>query len=124
MERATRLLIVDDDPAVRDVLAAILEQDGWSVDTVPDGEMAIERLRAEPYDAVILDLLMPRMPGEEVVAFIRDQGIRTTVIVISGASAERRGGVDPDVVTLTMPKPIEIGDLRVVVRAIAAAVTV
>ena len=123
MERAPSILIIDDDPAVREVLAAILEKDGWSAESVPDGELAIERLRTRTFDAILLDLLMPRVPGEEVIAFIREQGILTPVIVISGASSGRRGSVDPNVVTLMMSKPIEIGDLRTVVRAIAGTVT-
>jgi DNA-binding response OmpR family regulator len=113
-----RLLIVDDDPAIRDILCAVLKRDGWQADSVADGEAAIGRLRTSAYDLIVLDLLMPRSSGEDVIRFMKENAIATRVIVVSAVSNERGHELDPQVVTLTLQKPIELGDLRAVVRAI------
>lgn len=113
-----RLLIVDDDPAIRDILSAVLRRDGWFTECAADGQYAIERLGEAAFDLVVLDLVMPRSGGEEVIRFIKERGIDTRVIVVSAKSAERSHALDPMVVTLTLQKPIELNDLRTVVRAI------
>jgi DNA-binding response OmpR family regulator len=113
-----RLLIVDDDPAIRDILCAVLRRDGWDADSVADGEAAMQRLGKASYDLIVLDLLMPRSGGEEVIRFIRENNIDTRIIVVSAVSAERSHELDPQLVTLTLQKPIELNDLRMVVRAI------
>lgn len=113
-----RLLIVDDDPAIRDILSAVLRRDGWSAECAADGQFAIQRLGEAAFDLVVLDLVMPRSGGEEVIRFIKENGIDTRVIVVSAMSAERGHELDPRVVTVTLQKPIELNDLRTVVRAI------
>lgn len=117
MTAAQKVLIVDDDPAVREILSAILQREAVACDVASDGEQAVEFLRRETYAAVLLDLLMPRLDGEGVVAFMREQAIPTPVIVMS---AETHGSheLDPAIVRVQMQKPIELGDLRMVVRAI------
>lgn len=113
---ARRALIVDDDPAVRDILSIILRRDGWAADTAADGEQAIARLAESEYSVIVLDLMMPRIDGAGVIAHIRERGIRTPVIVVSAVA--RMQVLDPQVVTLSLQKPFELGDLRAVVRAI------
>jgi CheY-like chemotaxis protein len=67
-----RALIVDDDEPIRDLLATIVRQQGFSVDTARDGVEAIERLnRGGTYHVVLLDLMMPRVNGYDVLQFIR-----------------------------------------------------
>jgi DNA-binding response OmpR family regulator len=111
-----RVLIVDDDPAVRDILAAVLRHEGWNADAVSDGERAIESLQLRPYDAMILDLLMPRVDGTGVIAYVREQNLKMPVIVLSAVSKMHE--LDPNVVTVAMQKPFEISELRVVIRAL------
>jgi DNA-binding response OmpR family regulator len=111
-----RVLIVDDDPAVRDILAAVLRHEGWNADAVSDGERAIESLQLRPYDAMILDLLMPRVDGTGVIAYVREQKLKMPVIVLSAVSKMQE--LDPNVVTVAMQKPFEISELRVVIRAL------
>jgi DNA-binding response OmpR family regulator len=113
-----RLLIVDDDPAIRDILCAVLRRDGWDADSVADGEAAMQRLSTSSYDLIVLDLLMPRSGGEEVIRFVKENHIDTRIIVVSAVSNERSHELDPQLVTLTLQKPIELNDLRMVVRAI------
>jgi DNA-binding response OmpR family regulator len=115
-----RVLIVDDDPAVRDILAAVLRHEGWNADAVADGERAIECLKLRPYDAMILDLLMPRVDGRGVIAYVKEQDLKMPVIVLSAVTDQTRD-LDPRVVTVAMQKPFEISELRVVIRALRDA---
>jgi len=112
-----RILIVDDDPAVREILAAVLERQGLKSEVAADGEQAIACLEQNEYGAVLLDLLMPRLDGRGVIRFMRERGIRTPVIVISALS-DAGAELDPDVVRVTMQKPISLRDLNAVVQAL------
>jgi signal transduction histidine kinase len=80
-----RILVVDDEELNRILLAANLEQSGYSVETAADGQQALRLLRTEPFDAVLLDLVMPRMDGYQVLAEMKGDAAlrRTPVIVIS-----------------------------------------
>ena len=118
MTAPQKVLIVDDDPAVREILSAILQREAVASDVASDGEQALDFLRRERYAAVLLDLLMPRLDGEGVIAFIREQGITTPVIVMAAVTGDGTHELDPSIVRVQMQKPIELGDLRVVVRAI------
>ncbi len=113
-----RTLIVDDEPAIRDILSVILQRDGWDVTTAADGEEAVQRISHEKFDIIVLDLLMPRMNGGEVLAFMAEHDNKTPVVVVSGASSDQHQALDSGIVRVTLKKPFEIGDLRAVLRAI------
>lgn len=66
-----RALIVDDDEPIRSMLGRIVEHQGFAVDTARDGVEAIERLSADGYDVVLLDLMMPRVDGYGVLNWMR-----------------------------------------------------
>jgi DNA-binding response OmpR family regulator len=68
----SRVLVVDDDRAVSDVVARYLARDGYQVETVSDGTSALERATARPPDLVVLDLMLPGISGLEVCRRIRD----------------------------------------------------
>ena len=68
-----RLLLAEDERALSKALATILERSNYSVDTVYDGEAALEYLAADNYDGVILDIMMPKLDGFAVVRAIRQQ---------------------------------------------------
>ena len=63
---SSRILIVDDEPALRDVLADALAGAGYASGAAPDGETALARLAAERFDLVVLDVVLPRTGGLEV----------------------------------------------------------
>jgi CheY-like chemotaxis protein len=65
------VLVVDDEPDVRDVLVRTLERQGWTAATANDGCDALEAVAAQPPDLILLDLMMPRMDGFEFVAELR-----------------------------------------------------
>ena len=112
-----RVLIVDDDPAIRQILRVLLERDGIQADIAEDGERATTMLRARKYSVVLLDLLMPRLDGHGVIAFMNEQKINTPVIVIS-AVGDTAIDLDPHLVRVVMQKPFEARDLRKVVAAV------
>jgi DNA-binding response OmpR family regulator len=111
-----QVLIVDDDPAVRQIMTALLRRDGVECDVAADGESAMRMLGASEYRAVVLDLLMPRVDGRSVVAFMRERGIETPVIVVSAISDAH--DLDPGIVRVAMQKPFDPRELRTVVNAV------
>jgi two-component system, OmpR family, response regulator MprA len=91
-----RLLVVDDDPSVREALALVLDLHGFEVSTAVDGREAIRTLAVAPPDAVILDVLMPGLDGLEVCRRIRATGDRTPVLMLTARTevSERVAGLE------------------------------
>ena len=71
--RSLRVLIVDEDPDLRESLSMLLEFGGYQVDTAENGRAAVENVRSSRYDAVILDVHMPVMDGIAAARLIREQ---------------------------------------------------
>jgi two-component system nitrogen regulation response regulator NtrX len=82
--RASRILIVDDEPGVRSALEGILVDEGFYVRAEPSGEEALERLASEPFDAVLLDVWLPGIDGLETLVRLRQRGSDPEVVMISG----------------------------------------
>jgi len=93
---AMHLLVVDDDPAVLEALALVLDLNGFEVTTAVDGRDAIRTLSAASPDAVILDVLMPGIDGLEVCRRIRASGDRTPVLMLTARTevSERVAGLE------------------------------
>src|SRR3954469_11756041 len=68
-----RVLVVDDEPMVRDTLGQVLSDEGYVVDLAVDGEAALERVHAARPDAILLDLMMPGMNGRQFLQVLRDK---------------------------------------------------
>jgi excisionase family DNA binding protein len=83
-----RILVVDDEQAVRDLLAKTLTMADYDVDSAPDGATAIDRMRAVEYDLLITDLKMPGMDGLSVIREARRATPDLPVIIITGYSTE------------------------------------
>lgn len=90
------VLIVDDEPQVRDIVATYLERDGFMVRTAQDGEEALAAIRAKRPDALVLDLMLPKINGLQVLQTLRDDGDDVPVIVLSarGKENERVAGLE------------------------------
>jgi two-component system response regulator ResD len=90
-----RVLVVDDEPIVRDVLTRYLVRGGFDVDEAGDGEAALASFRSSPPDLVVLDLMLPRMDGVEVFTRIRERS-DTPVIMLTarGQDADRIVGLE------------------------------
>jgi len=91
-----RLLVVDDDPSVREALALVLDLNGFEVTTAIDGREAIRTLSVDAPDAVILDVLMPGLDGLEVCRRLRATGNRTPVLMLTARAevSERVAGLE------------------------------
>ena len=112
-----KVLVVDDEPAIRALIAKIVQRAGFDVDIARDGGEAIEKLRAGGHSVLVIDLMMPVMDGYEVIRTIRDMHLHNVAIIVITAgdtAAIRR--LDPGVVHSVLRKPFDIdvlGDLIV-----------
>jgi two-component system response regulator MprA len=119
MAEQARILVVDDEPAVQSALARALTLESYEVAQAADGLEALERLGATPYEAVILDIAMPRLDGLEVCRRLRLGGDRTPVLMLTA-----RGEVDDRVAGLDagaddyLVKPFALRELLARVRAL------
>jgi two-component system, OmpR family, response regulator MprA len=117
--RAGRVLVVDDDPEVREAVETALELEGHRVTTASDGLAALKRLGLAEFDAVVLDVLMPNLDGFEVCRRLRASGNRTPILILTARDSEQdtiRGldlGADDYLV-----KPFGLGELLARVRAL------
>lgn len=83
---ATRILVVDDDETIRDIVAQALELDGFTAETARDGAEALERIRDSPPHGIVLDLMMPVMSGWQLLERCRAEDLCTsTPIVVMSA---------------------------------------
>ena len=115
-----KILVADDDPTLRSELAELLRGDGHEVDIAVDGAEALERLESEAFEVALLDLVMPRATGLEILHRLRIVRPETAVVMITGhgsvdvaVEAMKGGAVD------FVVKPFEIESLQRILRSIA-----
>ena len=117
--KARRILLVDDEPGIRTSLSAVLEDEGYSVVAVADGEAGLAQLETESFDCVLLDVWLPGMDGMEVLNRIQERlgDERPAVVMISGHGnietalrATRMGAFD------FIEKPLTIDKVLLVVK--------
>ncbi len=115
-----KVLIADDETAVRKLAVSILEMNGYVVDPVATGEAALERFRAEGgrYDLVILDLGMPGMGGARCLEAIRKESPGVRVIVASGFVPDGQAALIRGLGATIIGKPYGVGDFEDTVRRI------
>ncbi|WP_188261889.1 response regulator [Azospirillum tabaci] len=114
-----RLLVVEDDPALARQLAERLEGEGYAVDRAADGEEGQFLGETEPYDAIVLDLGLPRVDGLTVLRSWRAQGITAPVIILTarGAWTEKVQGIDAGADDY-LAKPFSMEELLARIRAL------
>lgn len=120
-ERETSVLVVDDDRAIRELLRAVFRREGLTVDVAPDGEGAVELLRKNRFRVIVLDLMMPRLSGWEVIGWLRSNPKYRPRTVIISTAADRNvlADLDPDIVNAIFVKPFDVAELGAYVRACA-----
>ncbi len=114
-----RILIVEDDHKIASFIQKGLKQAGYAVDHVADGESALEMVLVNPYDAAVVDIMLPRLDGLSLIEEMRQQNIHTPVIILSA-----RRSVDDRIRGLKaggddyLTKPFSFSELLVRVQAL------
>ena len=119
------ILIVEDEPATREMLRRILEKEGWHVTEAENGRVGLERAAQEPPALVLLDLMMPEMDGFGFIEHFRasDAGLVTPIIVLTAKdlSQDERRRLDGSVAQVLQKgqhsHDVVLGELRRIVRA-------
>ena len=83
MQDKMRVLVVDDDSGMCETLSAILEIKGYYVDTAGDGHQAIEKVRTDHFDFVLMDIRMPRLNGAEAYRIMRDENPDLEIVLMT-----------------------------------------
>ncbi|HEU4388466.1 MAG TPA: response regulator [Blastocatellia bacterium] len=115
-----RILVADDNPAVREFLATVLEEAGFEVSQASDGAETLKRFRESPADLVLCDVFMPAKDGLEIIKVLRGEHPAIKIIAISGDSsaldmlrvAQFLGATE------VLSKPIDVAKLLSTVRRV------
>lgn len=113
-----RLLFAEDDRDISKAVQTLLERSGYSVDAVYNGQDALDYIEQADYDGVILDWMMPKKTGIEVLAWMRGKGISTPVLMLTARDAieDRVEGLDSGADDY-LPKPFAASELLARIRA-------
>jgi DNA-binding NtrC family response regulator len=117
MRKINKLLVVDDEPSILKVMKANLLKEGYEVHTADDGLIALEKIKAESYDTIITDYLMPHLNGLELLAKMKENHIEVPLIIVTAygsieqaVSAMHNGAVN------YLTKPLNYDELLSVVQ--------
>lgn len=112
-----KILVVDDEQSLREVLSIMLKRAGYAVTSVSDGEEAVEQLQKEIFDLVITDLRMPKVDGMEVLRAVKSASPETVVLIItafatadSAVEAMKQGAYD------YLTKPFQVDEVQLIIR--------
>lgn len=115
-----KALIVEDDPAIRRLVEKLLARHRIHIDTAPDGKIAIDKLRETTYSVIVLDLMVPEVNGFQVIDFIKSQGLRIPVAVVSAVSQQALKNLDLDIVKLVISKPFDVDEFTKAILGLCA----
>ena len=112
-----KILVIDDERSIRNLMQEILEDEGHSVDVAENGVKGVELADREKYDIIFCDIKMPELSGEEVLDTLRNKGIETPVIMISGhgdietaVSCIKKGAFD------FLSKPLDLNRILITIK--------
>lgn len=113
------VLLVDDEPKVREIVATYLERDGFQVRSASDGEQALQSIATKCPDAIVLDLMLPKISGLEIIDQLRRDQNMVPIIVLSakGQEHERVAGLELGADDY-LPKPASPREVAARVRAV------
>ncbi len=121
----TKILVVDDDAEIRELLHDLLTDEGFRVNVASDGREALDILKREGGWVILLDLMMPRMTGQEVVERLKKDSTllqdNKVVLMSAGWRLAREGhALKSDVVVAVLPKPFEIDEVLTLLKGISS----
>ena len=112
-----KILVIDDERSIRNLMQEILEDEGHSVDVAEDGAKGVEMADKEKYDVIFCDIKMPSLSGDEVLDTLHEKGIETPVIMISGhgdidtaVSCIKKGAFD------FLSKPLDLNRILITIK--------
>jgi DNA-binding NtrC family response regulator len=117
MSEAARILVIDDEVAIRKTISVTLEQAGYQVDTAENGRQAVEKAEANFYNLALIDIRLPDMEGTELLTALKETTPKMVKIILTGYPALQnavkaiRGGADYYLV-----KPVEPVELLRVIK--------
>jgi DNA-binding response OmpR family regulator len=114
-----RVLVVEDEPEIARTIARALEEIGLAADVAPDGREGLRLARGGGYAAMILDLLLPHVPGLSVLKTLREEGVQVPILILTAVDGvdERIQGLDLGADDY-LAKPFALGELLARVRAL------
>ncbi len=120
MDRKGRVLVVDDDSAIRKLLERIARRAGFEVDAAKDGVEALALLDAQDYEVALVDLMMPRLSGYELVQHISQRERGPIVIVATAMTNAEVTSVDDTLVRRVIRKPFDVDAVAAALKEAAA----
>ena len=121
MSQQPRVLVADDEPLIRALVAIAFEAEGYDVETAADGAEALAKACQQPPQAIVLDLMMPVMDGRDFLEAWHAQATCRTVPVVAISAGGRQGARDPLAVQAFLAKPFDIDRLVATVAELVAA---
>jgi CheY-like chemotaxis protein len=119
------ILVVEDDPALRDVLGSVLAEDGWRVVTASDGGEALASVERDHPSAILLDLMIPRVDGFEVLRTLREQpatrDLPVIVVTAKDLTEDDRTRLARSAEQVILKQALRMDDLRTEIRGLLAA---
>jgi DNA-binding response OmpR family regulator len=117
-----RVLIVEDDWAIRELVDNVLRRAGFQTKTAPNGTEAIAALRDQQFSAIVLDLMMPGITGYDLIMHMRANHVAVPVVVLTAAvKSLQEALLDPAIVKSVVTKPFELPALEAAVRQACAS---
>jgi two-component system response regulator QseB len=118
-ERSGRILLIEDNAQLTELLTGLLAEEGYRVDTAADGHRGLHLGLVRQYDVIVLDRGLPALDGLDVLARLRGKGVATPVLVLSalGNPADRVAGLDAGAEDY-LPKPFDVDELLARLRAL------
>ncbi len=129
-----RLLVVDDEPFVREALQDVLHGPGLAIEVAADAQAAMAELRAHDYALLVVDIIMPGMNGVDLIRAVREQHPQLAIIAMSGGGSMAIAGYRPDAISTraylraaqlagadgVLAKPFDTEELQRLVRPLLA----
>jgi len=114
-----KILIAEDEPALRHALQTLLQRNHYTAEAVDNGRDALEFLCIGNYDAAVLDIMMPKMDGIQVIKRLRQEGIQTPILLLTAKSSveDRVTGLDTGANDY-LPKPFDTRELLARLRVL------
>lgn len=109
-----KILVVDDEPAIRSLLVELLEAEGYAAVSAPNGRIAVDLAARERPDLVLSDVMMPELDGPGMVRSLRAAPELADVPIVLMSAADGAAPLDPTIAAF-IPKPFDLDDLLAVV---------